>query len=155
MQNLTGNDIPIPGNSYIIHTYPIQEGPFEEYVNAVTVDLGPNVPGTVTMAEWDGRPSQKFECVENGGYLGFICRAAPASYHGAYLGYNAYEILICEAQYQQKWEDMVVIKRIDGGFEWCMRKDDHLGYISRNHSYPKLIMLKDFTEAWGFTKWYI
>jgi len=120
---------------------------------AVTVNTGSNTPGDVTMSVWEGHTSQKFECVEFGGYIGFICLVAPASPHGAYLGYNTQERLICEAQYEKEWEQMVVNKISSGGFEWCMRKDNHLAFVSYKKAYPHLMILKDFTETWGFTEW--
>ncbi|KGM29731.1 hypothetical protein GU833_03715 [Photorhabdus akhurstii] len=146
---LTGNDIPIPGKSYIIHPYPAGD-----YATAVTVaSIFHAVPGSVSLAIWESNTlHQKFECVWHGGYLGFICRASPVSDQGAYLGYDAHETLICKAQYQQKWEDMVVIKRPSGGFEWCMRKDDHLAFVGVQ-GHIQLKIFKDFTGTWGFTEW--
>ncbi|WP_434524855.1 hypothetical protein [Photorhabdus asymbiotica] len=148
---LTGNDTPIPGKTYIIHPYPAGN-----YATAVTVASKFHaVPGSVSLAIWEStEPLQQFECVErgNGDYLGFICRASPVNKHGAYLGYNAHEILVCQAQYQKKWEDMVVIKRPSGGFEWCMRKDNHLAFVGV-HGSIQLKILRKFTRTWGFTEW--
>ncbi|WP_426575436.1 hypothetical protein ACP179_00780 (plasmid) [Xenorhabdus stockiae] len=150
---LTGNDTPIPGKSYVIHRYPIN--PDDDWAGAVTV-YGKSHPneGGVYFAHWEDHPTQRFECVEGRGYLGFICRAAPAGDRGAYLGYDNYEMIICKAQYQQKWEDMEVIKRESGGFEWMMRKDDHLAYVGVDHL-NRMKILRDFTIPWGFTerKW--
>ncbi|NDK97844.1 hypothetical protein GPY23_02080 [Photorhabdus bodei] len=150
---LTGNDTPIPGKSYIIHPYPAGD-----YATAVTVASKFHAaPGSVSLAIWESTIlHQKFECVwegKRGGYLGFICRASPVSDHGAYLGYNAHEILICKAQYQQKWEDMAVVKRSSGGFEWCMRKDDHFAFVGIQGNI-QLKILRDFTTTWGFTEWF-
>lgn len=148
---LNGNHIPTPGISYAIHEYPVPTNHF--HASAVTVDTGPNLAGAVKMAVWAGLPDQKFECVEYGGYLGFICRVAPESSNGAYLGYNTKERLICEAQYQRAWEQMVVNKIQSGGFEWCMRKDDHLAFVWRGNDNANLMILRDFTDTWGFTEW--
>ncbi|MCP9269742.1 hypothetical protein M5U04_17065 [Xenorhabdus sp. XENO-1] len=129
---LTGNDTPTPGKSYVIHRYPID--PNDDWAGAVTVySKFQATPGGVFFAHWEDKPLQRFECVEGRGYFGFICRAAPAGDRGAYLGYDNYEMIICKAQYQQKWEDMQVIKLESGGFKWMMRKDDHFGFccISR------------------------
>jgi hypothetical protein len=94
---------------------------------------------------------KKWEWVEKDGYLGFICRASTASYHGAYLGHNSDEYLICEAQCQKGWEDFQVIKE-DEGCKWEMHKGDRITYVCKVDGY-KLKMLHDRTTSWGFTEW--
>ncbi|CAG8543493.1 39123_t:CDS:2 [Gigaspora margarita] len=53
----------------------------------------------------------------------------PAIDHGVYLGYNSYEIIVCSAQYQDKWEDFQIVKH-NKGFLMEMCKDDHLAYVN-------------------------
>ncbi|WP_323851880.1 hypothetical protein [Xenorhabdus szentirmaii] len=150
MARLTGNDTPTPGKSYAIHEYPIN--PNDDWAGALTVYSKFHArPGEVYFSHWEQHPHQVFVCVEKDGWLGFICRASPAGEHGAYLGYDNYEKIICKAQYQQKWEDMTFIKRESGGFEWLMRKDDHLAYVGFIGG-NGLGILRDFTRPWGFTE---
>ncbi|KAG2146879.1 uncharacterized protein EDB93DRAFT_1147873, partial [Suillus bovinus] len=130
---------PIPGKTYAIHPYSDQDNPCLSVKGAevaVTVD-----GSSVCIRYWEGAASQKWECVEKNGWLGFICRASTGGANGAYLGYNVYEVLVTLA---------VVVH--DDGCEWKMRKDDHLAYVGIVYA-SELKMLPDRTTNWGFTEW--
>jgi hypothetical protein len=134
---LAGDATPKVGTTYAIN---------EKGGNsAVTIINGTSV----TMQDWNSLMTQRWECVEKDGWLGFICRASTASDNGAYLGYNSNEVLICSAQYQDKWEDFQAVLR-DDGFQLEMRKDDHLAYVGVDGS--DLKMLGDRTTWWAFTE---
>ncbi|CAB4432827.1 unnamed protein product [Rhizophagus irregularis] len=140
---LNGTGVPEVGKAYAIHPYSVEDG------GASTVVT---VQGTsVSMSEWAHSSNQKWECVEKDGWIGFICRKSTASENGAYLGYNKYEVLVCEAQYQDKWEDFQVVKH-DQGCKLEMCKDDHLAYVDIQ-SDNTLKMMADSTTWWGFTEW--
>ena len=65
--NLTGNATPQPGKTYAINK--------KGSDTVVTV-----VDGTsVATRYWEGLASQKWECVEKDGWLGFISRASTLS----------------------------------------------------------------------------
>lgn len=143
---LYGTTVPQPGKTYAIHPYSLQDGPSGKGANiAVTVD------GTrVSMFHWEGASTQKWECVEKNGWLGFICRASSGGSNGGYLGYDSSETLVCTAQYQDKWEDFQANLHNEG-IELEMRKDDHLAYVGIVGQTLK--MLADRVTWWGFTEW--
>jgi hypothetical protein len=133
---LTGKATPQVGKAYGIHEKGTQ--------SAVTV-----VNGTrVTMQNWNSLPTQRWECVEKDGWLGFYCRVANDD-KGAYLGFDVYEVLICAAQEQNKWEDFQAVSCNDG-YQWEMRKDDRLAYVGIKGS--ELKMLRSRTTWWAFTE---
>lgn len=129
--------------TYAIHPY------FDSTTGASTAIT---VDGTsVSMSTWKQKLEQKWECVETGGWLDFICRKFSASNNGAYLGYDDYEVLVCKVQYQKKWEDFQVEKHKDRcTLEMC--KDNHLAYVDIQ-SDDTLKMLADCTTWWSFTEW--
>ncbi|KAG2146878.1 uncharacterized protein EDB93DRAFT_454054 [Suillus bovinus] len=147
MMQLFKTVTPIPGRTYAIHPYSDKE-----HASGNGADVAVTVEGSnVCIRLWEGTTFQKWECVEKNGWLGFICRASTASPTGAYLGFNVYEVLVCTAQNQDKWEDFSVVLH-DDGCAWQMRKDDHLAYVGMVNA-NELKMLRDRTTKWGFTEW--
>lgn len=152
---LNGTTVPKVGETYAIHPYSIE---YEGASTAVTVQ-----DTFVSMRSWDQSLNQKWKCVENNGWLGFICYVSPASY----LGYDTYskENLVRKEQKQQRnSEDFQVVKH-DQGCAWEMSpavwnsstskyEDQHqLAYVSIVKDSTTLKLSSDCTNWWGFTKW--
>ena len=110
------------------------------------------VDGTnVAMRYWEGLASQKWECVETDGWLGFICRASTASDRGAYLGHDGGEAMRCLIPHHMEWEHFQVVLH-DEGFAWETRKDNRLVFvgISGGGTELKTTTTKG-TTWWSFT----
>ena len=85
------NVIPQPGKTYATNK--------KGSDTVVTLD-GTNV----VMRYWENLPSQKWDCVETDGWLGFFSRASTVSDCDAYLGHNSGDGLECRQSCHQGWE---------------------------------------------------
>ena len=131
------NVIPQPGKTYTINK--------KGSDTVVTLVDGTNV----AMRCWEGLPSQKWECVEKDGWLGFVSRASTTHDRGAYLGHDGNENLICSVPHHREWEHFQVVLH-DEGFAWEIRKDNRLAFIGIT-SGSGLKMSPKGTTWWGFT----
>ena len=131
------NVIPQPGKTYAINK--------KGSDTVVTLD-GTNV----VMRYWENLPSQKWECVETDGWLGFFSRASTVSDRGAYLGHNGGDGLECRQSRHQVWESFQVVLH-DEGFALEVRKDNRLAFVGITSGGNGLKMLPKGTTWWGFT----
>ena len=109
------------------------------------------VDGTsVAMRYWEGLATQKWECVENDGWLGFVSRASTEHDRGTYLGRDGNESLICSIPFHHAWEHFQVVSH-EEGFALEMRKDDGLAFVGIAAGGTGLKLLPKGTTWWGFT----
>jgi hypothetical protein len=99
----------------------------------------------VAMRPWEGLASQKWECIETDGWLGFICRAS-----SAHLGHDAKETVICWAPHHMANEHFQVVLH-DEGFALEIRKDNRLAFIGITGGGAGLKLSTRGTTWWGFT----
>jgi hypothetical protein len=135
---LTENATPQPGKTYAIN----KKG------SDTVISL---VDGTkVAMRYWEDLASQKWECVEKDGWLGFVNRASTIYDRGAHLGHNGHDSLQCEAPHHRDWEDFQVVLH-DEGFALEIRKDNRLAFIGITGGGTGLKLSTKGTTWWGFT----
>ena len=109
------------------------------------------VDGTkVAMRYWEGLASQKWECAEKDGWLGFVNRASTTHDRGAYLGRDDYENLICLVPHHREWEHFQVVLH-DEGFAFEIRKGDGFAFVGITGGGTGLKMSTKGTTWWGFT----
>lgn len=141
---LTGDDTPEAGNDYAIHIYK------DEYKQAVTVYYN----GSVGLDKFDAKGTQRFTCVggEGSDPLGFKCASCGSSGDKTkYLGFNAQEVLQCDADAKKDWECFWTDDAWGGGFTVKMKKDDHHSPLAEQSK--QLKMLASSSTVLGFTKW--
>ena len=136
--NLTENATPQPGKTYAINK--------KGSDTVVTVADGTSV----AMRYWEGLATQKWECVEKDGWLGFVSRASTLHDWGAYLGHDGNDSLICFAPHHRGWEHFQVVLH-DEGFAWEIRKDDGLAFVGITAGGSGLKLLPKGTTWWGYT----
>ncbi|KAK6359014.1 hypothetical protein TWF696_000186 [Orbilia brochopaga] len=134
---ITGDDAPEEGHEYAISL-------------VGTTKVLACINGTeLSVDHWHGEPAQRFRCVTKEGYMGFICSGAGGS--GRYLGYNAHEVLACQAYYQRKWEHIFPRADPAGGFMLWMFKDDNLAPVMQVGR-TEFKMMASSTTRFSFTK---
>ena len=136
--NLTENAPPHPGKTYAINK--------KGSDSVVTID-GTNV----VVRHWEGLETQKWECVETNGWLGFVCRASTAHSRGAYLGHDGNDGLRCSVPHHQSWEYFQVVLH-EEGFALEIRNDatnHRISFIGIGGD--GLRLLPKGTTWWGFT----
>ncbi|KAL6817503.1 hypothetical protein V8C40DRAFT_281699 [Trichoderma camerunense] len=99
---------------------------------------------------WEGRDTQTFRCTMFEGNMGFICEGADGG-KGKYLGFNAWEVLACQADYQRAWEHIHLKANPHGGFMGWMKKDAHLAPI-KQVSEDEVKMMAESSTLISFTK---
>ena len=141
---VTENAIPQPGKTYAIN----KKGSDA----VVTLVDGTNV----AMRRWEGLASQKWECAEKDGWLGFVCRASTAYDHGAYLGHDNHlghdsqDVLVCKQAHHMDDEYFQVVLH-DEGFAWVMRRGNRNTLIGIAGDGSRLKPSAKGTTWWGFT----
>lgn len=143
----SNSSIPWPGSTYIIRS--LSTG------KAISFQQG-----QIVLSQLGGPDAVRWQCVENGGWLGF---KDPAS--AMFLGYDKNEELCCCARTQMEWENFCVRQRPEGGcvmlmshynnyFEFLFRKLRPVGIKSSN-GLQKLATTpnwQDESTAWEFIK---
>jgi hypothetical protein len=134
------SSVPWPGSTYVIR---------HDSSGHVLALLNGNV---ILVQPGNKRASIHWECVENKGWLGF---REPVS--GLYLGYDMSGNLICQAKYQQGWENFVVRPRPDGGYVLFLTHWEKLWPVGlrTDHDGETLAKMESGTGsefAWEFVK---
>ena len=131
------NMTPQPGKTYAINK--------KGSDTVVTLD------GTkVVMRCWEGLGTQKWECVETDGWLGFVSRASTVS-DRAYLRHNGGEDLECRQTHHHGWWESFQVVLHDEGFALEIRKEDRLAFVGITAGGSGLKLLPKGTTWWGFT----
>ena len=131
------NVTPQPGKTYAIN---------KKGSDAVVTADGTNV----AMRHWEGLATQKWECVETDGWLGFVSRATTVHDSGAHLGHDGNDNLRCIIPHHSRWEHFQVVLH-DEGFALEMRKEDVLTFVGITAGGSQLKLLPKGTTWWGFT----
>jgi hypothetical protein len=138
--NLTENAPPHPGNTYAIN---------KKGSDSVVTINGTNV----AIRHWEGLETQKWECVEKNGWLGFVSHASTIHNRGAYLGHDGNGGLICSVPHHDSWEYFQVVLH-DEGFALEIRNDvddNRISFIGITAGGNGLKLLPKGTTWWGFT----
>ena len=138
---LTENATPQPGKTYAINK--------KGSDTVVTLVDGTNV----AMRYWEGLASQKWECAEKDGWLGFVCRASTAYDRGAYLGHDYHDSqqsLVCSKPHHRDDEYFQVVLH-DEGFAWVIRKDNRNHFVGIGGDGSRIRISAKGTTWWGFT----
>ncbi|KAK6521225.1 hypothetical protein TWF506_001450 [Arthrobotrys conoides] len=137
---LTGNDAPWPGNSFIIG-----------YQNTSKV-LTYKGQGVV-LAEYEGKPTQRWACHAQNGWLGFANDPGETTY---WLGIGDNKetdpLLICRITgIHGRLETFCVMKRPDDGFLVFKRVKERLRPIGIGPD-GSVSVRANWAHWWGFTK---
>ncbi|RVD88428.1 uncharacterized protein DFL_002614 [Arthrobotrys flagrans] len=138
---LTGNDAPWPGNSYIIG-----------YQNTSKV-LTYKDPKGVVLAEYEGKPTQRWSCHSRDGWLGLANDPGETT---RWLGVASIDqtdpVLVCQATgINGSWETFCVMKRPEDGFLVFKRVKERLRPIGTGPD-GNLSVRAYWNHWWGFTK---
>ncbi|EGX43532.1 hypothetical protein AOL_s00215g268 [Orbilia oligospora ATCC 24927] len=137
---LTGNDAPWPGSSYVIG--------YQNTSKVLTFkDQG------VILAEYEGKPTQRWACHARDGWLGFANDPGETT---RWLGFDDINktdpLLICWApNINGSWETFCVMKRPEDGFLVFKRVDERLRPIGTGPD-GSLSVRGNWYHWWGFTK---